>query len=349
MDDNQQVRSLVRRALSQHGYQVDVAASLARARQLEPGGYDVLVIDARIGAERGTDLIDELRRQDPAAPARCLLITGGSVTGLPPDVGCLTKPFHPDDLLSAVQARAAPGPASGMPGQPASATQAGPGGTGPGYDLLESLGRLRAAERSAVADFVHDGPLQDLTAALLDLQLTAGDAPPALAGRLAGVARHVGKVAQELRRLVEQDGNERAAGGNLADAVHRRASWLVPEPFTVRVQPASLAAHGAGAALPAVTELALFLLAGHEPPGPAAVSIQLTGTRMEIGLSLSGEPGEAGHRDLEGLAATLGGTARTAAGNGDRQAWITLPAAAPGRETPRTEAAAPETAPAEER
>ena len=90
VDDNEQIRGLVRRALSQHGYQVDDAASLAQARQLAPGGYDALVIDARIGAERGTDLIEELRGQDPSAPARCLLITGGSVTGLPSDVDCLT-------------------------------------------------------------------------------------------------------------------------------------------------------------------------------------------------------------------------------------------------------------------
>ena len=71
------MRILIQRVLSADGYQVDVAATLAEARSMDPAGYAAVLVDARLGAERGIDLIDELRSADPAAARRCLVITGG--------------------------------------------------------------------------------------------------------------------------------------------------------------------------------------------------------------------------------------------------------------------------------
>ena len=141
VDDNEQIRGLIRRALSRDGYQVDVAASVSQARLISPGGYDALLVDARVGTERGADLIDELRAADPAAARRCLMVTGGGPAGLPADVACLAKPFRPADLISAVRAlpgrdAAAPGASSpaqrpAPPGPAAARTRTGDGpGTG---------------------------------------------------------------------------------------------------------------------------------------------------------------------------------------------------------------------------
>jgi CheY-like chemotaxis protein len=361
VDDNEQIRGLIRRALSRHGYQVDVAASVSQARLMSPGGYDALLVDARVGTERGADLIEELRAADPAVARRCLMVTGGGPAGLPADVACLVKPFRPADLISAVRTLpgrdaaprasspprrpAPPGPAAdpartgdraGTDGDvPGTATAAAPGAG----ELLRLVARLGAAERAAVADVVHDGPLQDLTAALLSLQLAAGDAPAGLAGQLAGVAGQLGEVATVLRGLVDWAGAAPGPDVSLAEAVRRRADWLVSGPVTVDVQPAATAAGGAAAAIPAIVELALFLLAGDGTPTAATVSVRLTGRQAQIQLGLTGSapgpdgagaagPGAAAgsHRELRRLAAALGGTLRTASAPGGQHAWIIVPA-----------------------
>jgi CheY-like chemotaxis protein len=104
VDDAAEMQALISRALTAHGYQVDVASSLADARILGPGGYDSLVVDAHLGQDRGTDLVMELVSAEPGAAARCLVITGGAAGPLPDGVSVLAKPFHPADLLAAVQA-----------------------------------------------------------------------------------------------------------------------------------------------------------------------------------------------------------------------------------------------------
>ena len=194
------------------------------------------------------------------------------------------------------------------------------------------MARLRAAERAAVADVVHDGPLQDLTAALLTLQLTAGDAPAGRAGQLAGVAGQLGQVATMLRGLVDWAGNP-GPDISLADAVCRRADWLVCGPVTVDVEPGATAAGGTAAVIPAIVELAFFLLAGDGTPTAATVSVRLTGRGAQIQLELTGSAPGAGaapgsprsRRELARLAAALGGAAHTRTSADGPQAWITLP------------------------
>ena len=104
VDDVDEVRSLIRRILSAGGYEVDVAATLAEARGMDPGRYDVVLVDAHLGAERGIDLVDEMRSADPAAAGRCLVMTGGAIVVLPDGVACLLKPFQLGELLDAVRA-----------------------------------------------------------------------------------------------------------------------------------------------------------------------------------------------------------------------------------------------------
>jgi hypothetical protein len=212
---------------------------------------------------------------------------------------------------------------------------AGPGAApAPGAgELLHQVARLRAAERAAVADVVHDGPLQDLTAALLSLQLAASDAPAGLAGRLAGVAGQLDQLATVLRGLVDWAGGGPGPGVSLAEAVRRRADWLVSGPVTVDVEPAATAAGGTAAVIPAIVELAFFLLAGDGTPTAATVSVRLAGRQAQIQLGLTGSapgPGAApgsprSRRELAQLAGALGGAAHTRSSAEGPRAWITLP------------------------
>jgi DNA-binding response OmpR family regulator len=103
VDDNALIRRLVSQVLADAGFVVDAVSTIDAALHLEPAGYHVLVIDVRLGAERGTDLVETLRRRDPLLPSRCLLMTGGLDDSLPGDVAVLVKPFDLDDLVAAVR------------------------------------------------------------------------------------------------------------------------------------------------------------------------------------------------------------------------------------------------------
>src|SRR5260370_29696566 len=97
------MRALISRALSASGYEVDVASTVSEACGMDPDSYDAVLVDANLGAERGADLVEALRSQDPAAAKRCLMITGGAVDMLPDGVACLPKPFQVGELLAAVR------------------------------------------------------------------------------------------------------------------------------------------------------------------------------------------------------------------------------------------------------
>ncbi len=86
VDDTEAIRTIIRRVLTGAGYHVDVAASAPEARSMDPAGYDALLVDAHLGRERGTALIQALVAEDPAAAGRCLLITGGKPDVVP--AGC---------------------------------------------------------------------------------------------------------------------------------------------------------------------------------------------------------------------------------------------------------------------
>jgi CheY-like chemotaxis protein len=366
VDDMADVRMLMRRVLARCGYQVDEASSGPEARALGPSRYDVVVVDANLGAERGTDLIEAMLAEDPAAAARCLLVTGGGPGQAVPGTGYLAKPFRPDELVAAVHARheaataaghviaaatgtrpepaaapaAAPAPASGPPSGPAPAAS-----PGSGWPLLALIRRLRAAERAAVAGLLHDGPVQELTAAMLTLEVLASQAPGDLAPRFGEIRSQLGTASRPVRELIDDWAPVLGAAPGLAAAVRQRTGWL---PYSgVLVECAGSMPGLTGLPdLAEVIELALFLAAGHVPPGQASVLIRADGGTTEIQLVLTaGEPAElsqpgepsqpgppggtgdpAGLRDaLAALAAALGGTARTETGGRPWRAAITLP------------------------
>ncbi len=354
VDDAEAIRTVIRRVLTGAGYHVDVAATVPQARSMDPAGYDALLVDARLGRERGIALIQALVAEDPAVAGRCLLITGGNPDVAPMGVVCLTKPFRPDDLIAAVDALhpAHPARRPGGPQRPEvpraarpevsrAARPEMPPGISPGLppvgQLLTMIGRLRAGERAAIADFIHDGPIQDLTAALLGVQALTRLLPSDLAPHAAELGHHLDAAVRSVRQIVDDNALPIQAEPGLSGLVQRRTAWLPFSPVTAEFQRGP-ATEGAGAqavgaqagAIAEILELALFALAGLAPPGRADILVRAGEPVLEVQLTLTPPeavpPGAgdaaAAHAALAELAQALGGTARASFGAFPWRAWI---------------------------
>jgi DNA-binding response OmpR family regulator len=105
VDDDPAIRLLCRVNLELDGHRVLEAGSLVDARRaLETNDVDVMLLDRRVGADDGYDLLRELR--DNESGVRVALVTGSVDIG-PEDRkiadAVLTKPFAIDDLVSTVR------------------------------------------------------------------------------------------------------------------------------------------------------------------------------------------------------------------------------------------------------
>jgi len=345
VDDTEAVRVLIRRVLTGSGYQVDMAGSTREARALRPAGYDVLLIDAHLGGEPGTALIEELRAADPDSARRCLLVTGGLTDRAPAGVACLSKPFQPADLLSAVDAmRSATGTGRSARGD-GTGGEAGRGADSPaGHpaaqpatgQLLAGVRELRLAERAAVADYLHDGPVQELTAATLSLEILGRLVPADAQPYLDQIRRHVTAATQPIRRLMDQAVPAAQAEASLDSQVRRRTAWLPFAPVTVREVAGAAGPGPDPAGITDVVELALHALAGSAPPARADIEVQPGEQALEIQLTITPLDGAAvrvtaaaAGTALARLAAALGGTAQARLGAFPWRVRIALPSRAP--------------------
>jgi signal transduction histidine kinase/DNA-binding response OmpR family regulator len=340
------MRSIACRALSACGYRVDSAASLAEARAMDPGRYDALVVDARLGSERGIDLVEALRSADPAAAGRCLVMTGGSADEIPDGIAYLAKPFEQGELIDAVRGLRqprnvpAPGRRPGIP--PDSAPQpAAPVrpltqldiGEPHGRQLLGLTRELRARERHELVDFLHDGPIQELTALTLELEMMARSASSGPAGRFAAILQRLSAAAASLRWLIDGNWPFLAPETRLASALQQRTAWLLAGPATVQAdgQAAALGAVG----VPVIVDVVELMLLGIVAPGPPArahvavrtqehlIQIELTLTPAADGNEAVGDP-VAAKAALDGLASALRASAHVEASGQQLRARMVL-------------------------
>jgi two-component system, response regulator RegA len=78
VDDSEAIRLTMGAVFEMMGHVVEVAESLAQARELQTAGvYDVAVLDVHIDDELGTDLIPDLRRIQPRA---LIVVLSGSAS-----------------------------------------------------------------------------------------------------------------------------------------------------------------------------------------------------------------------------------------------------------------------------
>jgi two-component system OmpR family response regulator len=108
VDDHRDIRDLVGRYLSQHGYRVSLADSVGALRRLlEKNSFDLIVLDIMMPGEDGLSLCRYLRS---ATDLPVILLTAMTeetdrIVGL--EVGAddyLGKPFNPRELLARIKA-----------------------------------------------------------------------------------------------------------------------------------------------------------------------------------------------------------------------------------------------------
>lgn len=333
VDDLDEMRVLISRALSADGYEVDVAATLAEAQGLDPAWYDAVLVDARLGSGRGIELIETLRSQDPAAASRCLVITGGALDMIPAGIPVLAKPFQLSDLLAAVRTlhqpdtvpepdKSADLPADPGVRPPAAVMPAGyqqPGGEPGLWTLLSIVRRMRARERRGLVDYLHDSPIQDLTAASLELQLMLHSLPSRPSPQIRSVLRQVEATSRSLRWLVDELSPFLPLETRLTEAIHQRTAWLLAAPATVA---ADLRQAGPGRTdAPLVADLVELMLLASQAATPGArahVAVRTDEHRIQIDLRLTagregepiGDPATA-RVSLDELASALGASLHT--------------------------------------
>ncbi len=118
VDDDNRLRELLRRYLSDNGFRVTTAEDAAAARaMLASLAFDTIILDVMMPGESGLDLVANLR-QESDTPVLMLTALGDAsdrVTGL--ELGAddyLSKPFAPRELLLRLNnvLRRAPAPAT---------------------------------------------------------------------------------------------------------------------------------------------------------------------------------------------------------------------------------------------
>jgi two-component system phosphate regulon response regulator OmpR len=120
VDDDQRIRTLLRRYLSEQGFRVTVAEDAAAARRaLSAFAFDLLVLDVMMPGESGLDLTESLRREGRDVPVLMLTAAGSPddrVAGFERGADdYLAKPFDPRELslrIRTILRRAAPIPAA---------------------------------------------------------------------------------------------------------------------------------------------------------------------------------------------------------------------------------------------
>jgi two-component system phosphate regulon response regulator OmpR len=125
VDDDPRMRDLLRRYLSENGYEVSLAQDApAMNRLLLREAFDLIVLDLMLPGEDGLSIVRRLRGAGERTPIIMLTARGDDVDriiGL--EVGAddyLPKPFNPRELLARIHAVLRRRPPAELPGAPSS-------------------------------------------------------------------------------------------------------------------------------------------------------------------------------------------------------------------------------------
>ena len=116
VDDDEQVRLFVSRALSGEGYDCETATNGREAlSRIQKDRYDVLLLDVLMPEADGVQVLNELRSLAPEADMPVIAMSGGGATlpgwyagNLMEMLGVqsvLYKPFSVDELLNQIRTR----------------------------------------------------------------------------------------------------------------------------------------------------------------------------------------------------------------------------------------------------
>ena len=106
-------------------------------------------------------------------------------------------------------------------------------GTPAPHLLLDIVRRLRAREHGYLADLLHDGPIQELAAAPLELAEARRAMGTSQCDELGVVAQQVDAAGRSLRCLQDELWPFPRPASGLAAALNRRTAWLLAAPLAV--------------------------------------------------------------------------------------------------------------------
>jgi two-component system phosphate regulon response regulator OmpR len=205
VDDDNRLRSLLRRFLSENGFRVSVAADSAEARKtMESLDFDLLVLDVMMPGENGFALVQSLRetKSVPVLMLSALAESDSRIEGLERGADdYLPKPFEPRELVLRIRSllrRARPEPAKVLPPAPAAPIEVRLGGLrfDSGRMLLlrgEDAIRLTTAEATLLG-LLAERPGEVLSREILTEKVG-----------IAGGVRAVDVQVTRLRRKIEPD------------------------------------------------------------------------------------------------------------------------------------------------
>jgi hypothetical protein len=161
------------------------------------------------------------------------------------------RPAHGAMAASAVDAGTA------APATPGTGTAAGSGsGNLAPQALLGMVRRLRARERGYLASLLHDGPIQELAAATLELS----DVRRAPSEEPDGPARQVNAAGRMLCHIQDELWPFPRPGSGLIETLKQRTAWLLATPLAVTADEG--AAELPEADVQAVADVTELILAG---------------------------------------------------------------------------------------
>lgn len=104
VDDDEEVRTALRRLLRSMGHKVRIFAS-AEEYEASPAAADCLIVDLRLPGLNGYELQERLRLRGSSTPIVFITGDGGPSPGdMTAHAGtpCLAKPFEDSDLIAAI-------------------------------------------------------------------------------------------------------------------------------------------------------------------------------------------------------------------------------------------------------
>ena len=198
IDDDERLRTLLRRFLEESGFRVTVAGNASEARQILAGiEFDLLVVDIMMPGETGLEFLTDIRKDNtvPALFLTAMSETEHRIEGL--ETGAddyMSKPFEPRELVLRIK-RILERKAS-ISHDPEALVNFGPFAFDPATSTLtrdDERIHITTAEQQLLASF----------ATAPDTVLSRDDLSDAVEGRMEG--RSIDVAVARLRRKLEPD------------------------------------------------------------------------------------------------------------------------------------------------
>ena len=110
VDDDEQIRSIVKRLLKLNGHEIELAIDGAQALdRLQAEAFDLMIIDNKMPNMSGVETVGIARTSPKHKALKILMFTGATVTGEVDEAfaagidGCIPKPFAAPRMMAKIE------------------------------------------------------------------------------------------------------------------------------------------------------------------------------------------------------------------------------------------------------